>query len=123
MSKTKEELTQLKMEYETICGKLKELTEAELKIVSGGSAAVLEEQTQPQDRIQEDGRSFERNPMDINTLKSQIQPRQRAKYVSTELPFRCKVCGFLSQDLTEILEHVKNVHHGDPDLIETTILG
>ena len=34
--KTKEELTQLKTEYETLNNKLKELSEEELKMVTGG---------------------------------------------------------------------------------------
>ena len=34
--KTKEELNQLKIEYETLSGKLQELTEDELKQVTGG---------------------------------------------------------------------------------------
>ena len=34
--KTKEELEQLKQEYETLTNKLKELTEDELKEVAGG---------------------------------------------------------------------------------------
>ena len=34
--KTKEELNQLKQEYETLNAKLKELTEDELKMVTGG---------------------------------------------------------------------------------------
>lgn len=36
MAKTKEELNELKMEYETLSTKLKELTEDELKLVVGG---------------------------------------------------------------------------------------
>lgn len=36
MTKTREELKQLKEEYETLTIKLKELTEDELKIVTGG---------------------------------------------------------------------------------------
>lgn len=36
MPKTKEELTQLKNEYESVTSKLKELTEDELKLVTGG---------------------------------------------------------------------------------------
>ena len=38
MSKTQEELNQLKIEYETLNNKLKELSEDELKQVSGGYA-------------------------------------------------------------------------------------
>ena len=34
--KTKEELTQLKIEYETLNNKLKELSEEELEMVTGG---------------------------------------------------------------------------------------
>lgn len=37
MPKTQEELTQLKEEYETLNNKLKELSEDELKMVTGGS--------------------------------------------------------------------------------------
>ena len=37
MAKTKEELNTLKIEYETLTNKLKELTEDELNIVTGGS--------------------------------------------------------------------------------------
>lgn len=37
MTKTKEELNTLKIEYETLTNKLKELTEDELNIVTGGS--------------------------------------------------------------------------------------
>ena len=37
MTKTKEELTQLKTEYETLNNKLKELSEDELSIVTGGN--------------------------------------------------------------------------------------
>ena len=36
MAKTKDELTQIKQEYETINNKLMELTEEELKMVTGG---------------------------------------------------------------------------------------
>ena len=36
MTKTKEELQQLKTEYETLTNKLKELTEEEIQIVVGG---------------------------------------------------------------------------------------
>ena len=36
MAKTQEELNQLKEEYETLSNKLSELTEDEIKIVSGG---------------------------------------------------------------------------------------
>ena len=36
MAKTKEELNQLKVEYETLSSKLKELTEEELEQVTGG---------------------------------------------------------------------------------------
>lgn len=36
MSKTKEELQELKKEYETLTTKLKELTEEELNVVTGG---------------------------------------------------------------------------------------
>ena len=36
MAKTKEELNNLKIEYETLNSKLKELTEEELKLVTGG---------------------------------------------------------------------------------------
>lgn len=39
MIKTKEELTQLKNEYESLTSKLKELTEDDLKNVLGGKAA------------------------------------------------------------------------------------
>ena len=38
MSKTKEELNQLKNEYESLTSKLKELTEEDLKNVLGGNA-------------------------------------------------------------------------------------
>lgn len=38
MAKTKEELNQLKVEYETLNNKLKELSENELDYVSGGLA-------------------------------------------------------------------------------------
>ena len=38
MAKTKEELNQLKTEYETLADKLKELTEDELKQVAGGDS-------------------------------------------------------------------------------------
>ena len=37
MAKTKEELNQLKQEYESLNNKLKELTEDELQIVVGGA--------------------------------------------------------------------------------------
>ena len=37
MAKTKEELNNLKIEYETLNSKLKELTEEELKLVTGGN--------------------------------------------------------------------------------------
>ena len=37
MAKTQEELNTLKVEYETLNNKLKELTEEELNIVTGGS--------------------------------------------------------------------------------------
>ena len=36
MTKTKEELQQLKTEYETLTNKLKELTEEEIQVVVGG---------------------------------------------------------------------------------------
>lgn len=36
MAKTKEELKKLKLEYETLAAKLQELTEEELKLVTGG---------------------------------------------------------------------------------------
>ena len=36
MSKTQEEITQLKSEYKSLTNKLKELTEDELKLVTGG---------------------------------------------------------------------------------------
>lgn len=36
MAKTQEELAQLKNEYESLNNKLKELTEEELKLVTGG---------------------------------------------------------------------------------------
>ena len=36
MAKTKEELNLLKIEYETVTNKLKELTEEELNMVTGG---------------------------------------------------------------------------------------
>lgn len=39
MSKTSEELKQLKDEYDSFTAKLKELTENELNIVTGGSSA------------------------------------------------------------------------------------
>ncbi|MDO4941052.1 MAG: bacteriocin [Erysipelotrichaceae bacterium] len=38
MNKTNEELQQLKQEYETIVSKLKDLSEDELKQISGGSS-------------------------------------------------------------------------------------
>ena len=41
MAKTKEELNTLKTEYETVTNKLKELTEEELNIVTGGKYARL----------------------------------------------------------------------------------
>lgn len=41
MTKTKEELNQLKTEFETLTSKLKGLTEDELKFVSGGIPYVL----------------------------------------------------------------------------------
>ena len=37
MTKTKEELIVLKSEYETLTSKLKELSEEELKVVTGGT--------------------------------------------------------------------------------------
>ena len=37
MAKTQEELNQLKVEYETLNNKLKELSDDELKLVTGGS--------------------------------------------------------------------------------------
>ena len=37
MAKTQEELTQLKTEYETLNNKLKELTDEELNVVTGGA--------------------------------------------------------------------------------------
>ena len=36
--KTKEELTQIKQEYETLTAKLNELTDDELKLVTGGAS-------------------------------------------------------------------------------------
>ena len=39
MAKTKEELNELKNEYETLTAKLKELSEEELKEISGGDFA------------------------------------------------------------------------------------
>lgn len=36
MAKTKEELNKLKVEYETLTAKLKELSDDELKLVTGG---------------------------------------------------------------------------------------
>ena len=41
MAKTKEELTQLKTEYETLNSKLKELNEEELNTVTGGIPLAL----------------------------------------------------------------------------------
>ena len=40
MAKTQEELTQLKEEYETLNNKIAELTDDELKLVSGGGSAL-----------------------------------------------------------------------------------
>lgn len=42
MAKTKEELSQLKKEYETLNSKLKELSDDELRIVTGGQSFVPE---------------------------------------------------------------------------------
>ena len=41
MAKTKEELTKLKTEYETLSSKLKELTEDELGYVTGGNFGMV----------------------------------------------------------------------------------
>ncbi|MBQ0036212.1 MAG: class IIb bacteriocin, lactobin A/cerein 7B family, partial [Firmicutes bacterium] len=41
MAKTKEELNELKQEFEALTFKLKELTDEELKIVTGGSAPAI----------------------------------------------------------------------------------
>lgn len=43
MPKTQKELKQLKTEYETLTTKLKELTEEELSLVTGGTAGVYHE--------------------------------------------------------------------------------
>lgn len=37
MSKTKEELAQLKQEYEALCNKFNELTEEEIALIIGGT--------------------------------------------------------------------------------------
>ena len=45
MAKTKEELNQLKQEYETLTNKLKELSEDELMIVTGGIEYTIKDKT------------------------------------------------------------------------------
>lgn len=43
MTKTQEELEQLKLEYESLSNKLKELSDEELKIVTGGTEVKVKE--------------------------------------------------------------------------------
>ena len=53
MAKTKEELSQLKSEYELLANKLKELSEDELKYVAGGLGPDIESADYDNKKIKE----------------------------------------------------------------------
>lgn len=66
MPKTKEELTQLKKEYEALNNKLKDLTEEELKLVVGGRDLDIKPDESPIG-----------NDSNKNTPPPDINPRQQ----------------------------------------------
>lgn len=116
MAKTKEELIQLKQEYETLNSKLKELTEDELKLVAGGSCT-----SEAQNQVQEAEKHIPESQKSIPQLVGVIDHQQRQQYKdSGNTPvYRCKVCETVSVDWNTILNHVKNAHNGDSNMIET----
>ena len=92
MAKTQEELTQLKKEYETLNNKLKELTEDELRLVTGGSS-LGQTDCDYQPFIQEgncaqeasttpEGRTIEYANSNIKQLNQKIVQVEVQKYVN-----------------------------------------
>ena len=116
MAKTQEELVQLKQEYETLNSKLKELTEDELKLVTGGSylAEAKCQAQEAEDHIPEEHKSI---PQPNKTIGK--QERHQYKDSGNMSSYRCKVCETVSVDWNTILDHVKNAHNGDSNMIET----
>ena len=116
MEKTQEELIQLKQKYETLNSKLKELTEDELKLVTGGSypAEAKCQAQEAENYIPEEHKSI---PQLNETIGK--QERQQYKDSGNMSAYRCKVCETVSVDWNTILDHVKNAHNGDSSMVET----
>ena len=121
MAKTQEELIQLKQEYETLNSKLKELTEDELKLVTGGCYAAQVENyvQQAEQQAQEATNNVQELNNSIPQLVNDIDRQQRQRYTNTERVYRCKVCETVSLDWNTILDHVKNAHNGESSMVET----
>lgn len=128
MAKTQEELIQLKKEYENLNTKLKELSEDELKMVTGGSAlkqldcviqSFLNEESCFQEvAVAEKNQVIQPQNSIPHLFNNDLSHHEYNKYSNSKTVFKCKMCGYLNLDLFEIQNHVKNVHNGDTNMIE-----
>lgn len=79
--KTKEELNQLKIEYQTLSNKLAELSEEELELVTGGVSLTIP--NEPLEGLSQAGLSPELDALEQTALEHKIVTNQVPEYQQT----------------------------------------